>query len=392
MPVLPSYPRAPDYGRVLRRASVAFACLALLGTAVTGCTAASSHSAGAAPQATGPQTSAPTQTSAPASVVPANATSQPAVTVVSAITPATGSTGVPTDAPVLVSFSGALPSGASMPKITPAVAGTWSTPSASTLRFTPAQPWPLSTSITVSVDEPSMTKAVTSSFTTAGMSILRVQQLLAQLGYLPLSFTPAAAASAPNAEAMDQTGTFHWKWTSAQAILGPKWSPGVANTVTTGALMDFERQHGISTLGVAGPQTSAALLADALAHHNDPDTYDYVVASKALPERLTVYVNGAVKLGGIAVNTGVPGADTADGTFPVYSHTYSSQMRGTDVDGSTYDVVVYWASYFNGGDALHAYPRSYYGAPASNGCVEMDTANAQAVYPYTPIGTLVTVT
>ena len=67
-------------------------------------------------------------------------------------------------------------------------------------------------------------------------------------------------------------------------------------------------------------------------------------------------------------------------------------MKGTNPDGSTYDDPnVPYASYFNGGDALHGFIRSSYGTPQSNGCVEMTYANAALVWPLTPIGTLVTV-
>jgi lipoprotein-anchoring transpeptidase ErfK/SrfK len=48
-------------------------------------------------------------------------------------------------------------------------------------------------------------------------------------------------------------------------------------------------------------------------------------------------------------------------------------------------------SYFNGGDALHGFPRPGYGYPQSDGCVEMPISNAASVFPLTPIGTLVTV-
>jgi len=67
-------------------------------------------------------------------------------------------------------------------------------------------------------------------------------------------------------------------------------------------------------------------------------------------------------------------------------------MQGTNPDGSTYDDPnVPWASYFNGGDALHGFVRATYGSPQSNGCVEMPVATAAQVWPLTPIGTLVTV-
>jgi lipoprotein-anchoring transpeptidase ErfK/SrfK len=52
---------------------------------------------------------------------------------------------------------------------------------------------------------------------------------------------------------------------------------------------------------------------------------------------------------------------------------------------------VKWVSYFNGGDALHAFPRASFGTPQSLGCVELPEASAKKVWPYTPIGTLVTI-
>jgi len=67
-------------------------------------------------------------------------------------------------------------------------------------------------------------------------------------------------------------------------------------------------------------------------------------------------------------------------------------MKGTNPDGSHYDDPnVPYASYFNGGDALHGFIRATYGSPQSNGCVEMPYADAALVWPLTPIGTLVTV-
>ncbi|HTU31396.1 MAG TPA: L,D-transpeptidase, partial [Solirubrobacteraceae bacterium] len=59
--------------------------------------------------------------------------------------------------------------------------------------------------------------------------------------------------------------------------------------------------------------------------------------------------------------------------------------------GTHYDVEVKWVSYFNGGDALHYYPRGSYGYPQSNGCGEMDLPDAENVYQYTPVGTIVQV-
>jgi lipoprotein-anchoring transpeptidase ErfK/SrfK len=48
-------------------------------------------------------------------------------------------------------------------------------------------------------------------------------------------------------------------------------------------------------------------------------------------------------------------------------------------------------SYFNGGDAIHGFNRASYGSAQSLGCVELPFSEAERVFPYTPIGTLVTV-
>jgi hypothetical protein len=66
-------------------------------------------------------------------------------------------------------------------------------------------------------------------------------------------------------------------------------------------------------------------------------------------------------------------------------------MNGTNVDGSKYHDWVIWVSYFNGGDALHYYPRPGYGYYQSNGCVEMQLDPAKYIWQYTTYGSLVTV-
>jgi lipoprotein-anchoring transpeptidase ErfK/SrfK len=156
--------------------------------------------------------------------------------------------------------------------------------------------------------------------------------------------------------------------------------------------MNFENQHGLTADGLAGPRVWSDLLAGLGANTVNANAYNYVFVSKQSPEAMTVFSNGAPVLVNIAVNTGAPGADTVDGTYPVFEHVTSSRMQGTNPDGSTYnDPNVPWASFFNGGDALHGFVRATYGSPQSNGCVEMPVATAATVWPMTPIGTLVTV-
>ena len=91
-------------------------------------------------------------------------------------------------------------------------------------------------------------------------------------------------------------------------------------------------------------------------------------------------------------NTGIEAAPTEEGTWPVYARYVSTTMSGTNPDGSKYvDPGIPWVSYFNGGDALHGFLRAQYGFPQSLGCVEMPYASADTVFPFTPIGTLVSI-
>jgi peptidoglycan hydrolase-like protein with peptidoglycan-binding domain len=189
-----------------------------------------------------------------------------------------------------------------------------------------------------------------------------------------------------------QSGNFVWRWSNSLSGLENNWAPGELGPITMGAVMTFENQRGLSVDGLAGPQVWTALLEAAKTGAANPDTYDYAFVSKVEPENLTLYVNGAPLYSGILVNTGIPGDDTPDGTYQVFEHERASDMQGTNLNGTTYnDPNVPWASYFHGGDALHGFVRASYGYPQSNGCVEMPIAQAGEVWPYTPIGTLVTV-
>ena len=91
-------------------------------------------------------------------------------------------------------------------------------------------------------------------------------------------------------------------------------------------------------------------------------------------------------------NTGIPVRPTADGTFPVYLRYRFQVMRGTNPDGSHYADPVSFVAYFNGGDAVHYFPRGAYGYEQSLGCVELPYTEAEQAWPYLTYGSLVTVT
>jgi peptidoglycan hydrolase-like protein with peptidoglycan-binding domain len=316
------------------------------------------------------------------------------------VSPADGTTQIPSDATLSVQFSAPISPHSPAPSLSPAVAGTWQMVTPDTFTFVASAPLvPLATE-TISIpggddgvvstagrklDQPSLVR-----FTVAAGSTLRLQQLLAQLGYLPVSFTPAGPLPSFQEAAQAQEGSFNWRWSEPASLEG-QWTVGSTNQITKGGVMTYESQHNMKTDGLAGPTVWEQLLADAAAGTLDPAPYNYVYVSKAIPETATVYSNGA-EVYSTRANTGVAAAPTDSGTFPVYVRYNVTTMSGTNPDGSKYsDPGIPWVSYFNGGDALHGFVRGSYGTPQSVGCVEMPPANAAVVYPLTPIGTLVTV-
>jgi L,D-transpeptidase catalytic domain len=338
---------------------------------------------------------------------PRQASAQPE-TVVS-VTPAPRTRGVNGAGPVQVVFSAPLAADSPMPKLTPAIAGSWQRVTPTTVQFVPAQGYPELTRVRVVV--PAGTAGVRSAsggllatqvvdkFWTGGYSTLRLEQLLAQLGYLPLDWIPVTGSlpvASANANAQlsaaysPPPGTFTWQ-PGYPSQLQNFWLPGQPNMIITGAVMAFESDHGLTMDGQAGPAVWRALLNAVGADDSNPHGYTYALASQAIPETLTVWHDGRVILHTLA-NTGIPAAPTTIGTEPVYLRYTFQIMQGTNPDGSHYADPVSWVSYFRSGEAVHYFPRGSYGYPQSLGCVELPYDQAHYVWPYMTYGTLVTVT
>jgi peptidoglycan hydrolase-like protein with peptidoglycan-binding domain len=296
--------------------------------------------------------------------------------------------------------------GSARPTLSPAVPGRWRQVDRHTLLFRPSgYGAPFDTKLKAELPKPvdvigpdgSMQKASEVEWSVPTGSNLRLQQLLAQAGYLPVDWKPSqAVARTPEAEvhaAIDPPqGKFSWRYSNTPDGLREAWSAGQPNVATKGAVMAFEDDHEIEADGVAGPAVWEQLMKDAIAGKRRPEPgYSYVYVSETLPETVTLWHNGHQVLSG-AANTGIPGAETELGTFPVFEHLEETTMSGENPDGSHYeDPGIMWVSYFNGGDALHAFDRASFGTPQSLGCVEMPLEEAGEVFPYTPVGTLVTV-
>jgi peptidoglycan hydrolase-like protein with peptidoglycan-binding domain len=311
--------------------------------------------------------------------------------------------------PIRLTFSAPVAQvlGSAEPTVVPAVKGDWTTIDTHTLVFRPSGSGaPFNSSLSVRFPtallvadatgaDPATTKTLRLSIAPA--SFLRLQQLLAQGGYLPVDWTPADAdvprtmRSEVSAAVDPPAGHFGWRYSDTPHELQALWQTGGPNTITRGALMMFQDDHHLAVDGIAGPQVWHALLADAVAGKRRTDGYSYVYVHRNVPQLLTLWHDGHTVLTSPG-NTGVPAAPTALGTFPVFEHIPVGRMSGTNPDGSHYDDPgIRWISYFHGGDALHAFNRASFGTPQSLGCVELPLDTAARVWPYTPIGTLVTI-
>jgi peptidoglycan hydrolase-like protein with peptidoglycan-binding domain len=325
------------------------------------------------------------------------ATMLQALRVVSAA-PAPGARRVNGSQPIRLSLSGVPAPGSPMPRISPPVPGTWSREGAG-LTFTPSAGFPEDTKITITVPGQGGTGSAgwTASFSTGSYSTLRLQQLLAQLGYLPLSWSanlggavmPGNALAQLEAAYQPPAGRFTWI-SGYPSELASFWQPGETNLIGTGAIMAFESDHGLPLDGLASPALWTDLLRAAEAQQDNPNGYTYAIASKVLPETLTIWHDGREVFSSPA-NTGIPIDPTADGTFPVYLRYRFQVMQGTNPDGSHYADPVQFVSYFHVGEAVHYFPRYSYGWPQSLGCVELPLDAAAQAWPYLTYGSLVTV-
>jgi peptidoglycan hydrolase-like protein with peptidoglycan-binding domain len=297
--------------------------------------------------------------------------------------------------------------GSDHPKLTPSVPGSWKKADDYTLEFHPTGAGAplgahvrvdLPRSVTLVDGAGALRRTKSVQWTVPPGSTLRLQQLLAAQGYFPLDWRPTGAPAGASLSAQvaaavrPPAGNFTWRWGNVPSELRGMWQPGKPNDITRGAIMAFQNDHGLQADGFAGPQLWKAILADATKGKRVSRGYSYVYVHRdGSPQTATLWHNGKTVITSPG-NTGVAAAPTELGTFPVFEHLRVTTMTGTNPGGGHYsDPGIKWVSYFNGGDALHAFDRASFGTPQSVGCVELPEAAAAKIWPYTPIGTLVTI-
>jgi L,D-transpeptidase catalytic domain len=237
--------------------------------------------------------------------------------------------------------------------------------------------------------------ARTISFAVGCPGITALQEALARLDYLPYGLRGFVGASSASALTRKQAARRAYVLPHAKLRPSVRGAPplvvGTMDATTTGALEVFEGDHGLPLTTTPSKALWVKLLADETLGRNNPKPYTWVTVTKTIPETLEVHEGSKIALSS-PTNTGVPGADTQTGIFPIYLRYVATTMIGTNVDGSHYDDPgVPWVNYFNGGDAVHGYLRPGYGYPQSNGCVELPISTSQTVYGMLALGDLVIV-
>ena len=228
------------------------------------------------------------------------------------------------------------------------------------------------------------------------MTTLRLQQLLATLDYLPLTFTPADPASvSPNEAATAQVGILRLAVDDdARATSWRLWSPGMPNTITQGAVMAFESQQHMATDGLAGPQGVAGPPAGGGGRLRSTATGTTTgwTCPTTLPEHVNVWRDGQIAYTTRA-NTGIAAApDRARDLARVrplhlddhagHQPRRQSTTRTRASPGSATSTAA-TPSTASSGPAT--------ATPRASGAWSCHPPHAAVVYPYTPLGTLVTV-
>jgi hypothetical protein len=305
--------------------------------------------------------------------------------------------------PLSVLLSAPPAGGSPRPILRPAVAGTWSTVGNSEI-FTPTATLAPCSSYTLTVwahtfatGHAPLGRRRTLALNVKCPPITGLQQGLARLGYLGAVLHPIYRVHIPaGPESRGEAAMHAFRPPHGRLAPDPADAPpvelGQLDETTKGALEVFQSDHDLEPTGEPNAATWEKLLIVESLYHRNPSPYTWVSVTESIPETLEVHKGDHVALSTPA-NTGVAGAETAQGIFPIFARYVSTTMTGTNPDGSHYsDPGVPWVNYFNGGDAVHGFPRGSYGFPQSNGCVELPIGTAGEVFPMLQIGDIVWVT
>jgi lipoprotein-anchoring transpeptidase ErfK/SrfK len=234
-------------------------------------------------------------------------------------------------------------------------------------RLTHSRRWAVAATLAAALWTPTLAVAAPAS-PSGGVGLVGPATGTAVSGSRPANARPTSAASV-------QKRLVALRYLPAGAITG-HWGYR-----TSEALVAFQAWQGLQRDGTVGPKTLAAL---ATASAPVPRTHikgRLIEIYRALG--VTLLVDNGHVVRAVHSSSGKPGYTTPAGTYSVFRKESKSWSR-------PYGVWLPYASYFNGGIALHAYPivPAY---PASHGCIRIPTPEAAFVYQFAAYHTPVTV-
>ena len=107
-----------------------------------------------------------------------------------------------------------------------------------------------------------------------------------------------------------------------------------------------------------------------------------------LSEQMVRAYEGTELVGSFLVSTGINHYPTETGQYHIYAKYETSLMHGRDY----YLPDVPYSMYYSGDFSLHGtYWHHNFGTPMSHGCINMDTRDAEWLYNWSSIGTLVNI-
>lgn len=171
-------------------------------------------------------------------------------------------------------------------------------------------------------------------------------------------------------------------------------------------------QDAIATAIVTALHTGSSYTGEFAYEYTEPTYEDRVIADGAqnlaywaapgekwididLTNHRTTAYEGATAVMSMPMVQGAPLTPTLTGTYSVYAKLDKQDMKGKNVDGTSYETKdVPWVLYYDGNYALHgAYWRSSFGydagAGGSHGCVNLPVDKAKQLYDWARIGTTV---
>lgn len=147
------------------------------------------------------------------------------------------------------------------------------------------------------------------------------------------------------------------------------------------------RVNGITDISLiyAGTYLTIPTWPSPIGTSENPDKWILVVLS----EQRVYAVENNIIVKTFIVSTGVAEHPTVTGTFHI-----NEKLESTRMTGPGYDLPnVPWTMYFYRGYSFHGtYWHHNFGTPMSHGCVNMKTEDAEWLFFWAPMGTLVSVT